>query len=179
MTVSVRKALLGVIISLAGIAVAALVAFWFAASAIDRALGMRPILSEPASQILSAASMLVGVFWITWAHSYIVFVGKGLPPEVFGKALHPTTVLVTTGPYAYTRNPMVIGALFIFLGVAFLQRSVTGLIAVPVAASIVALYLVEFEEAGLVRRFGEDYEEYRRHVPLMIPRIFTSFLPPH
>ncbi|MCL5103453.1 MAG: isoprenylcysteine carboxylmethyltransferase family protein [Armatimonadetes bacterium] len=171
MTVSVKKAIVGLAISVVAFGFLLPLAFWLLATAIDRAFGWNPILSKPISQILTAASALIGMFWISWSYSYLVFVGRGLPQEAFGIALHPTEVLVTTGPYAYTRHPMVIGILFVLLAVTFLEQSIAGLILLPVVAVLILAYELEFEERGLARRFGADYEEYRRNVPMLIPRL--------
>ncbi|MCX8053583.1 MAG: isoprenylcysteine carboxylmethyltransferase family protein [Armatimonadetes bacterium] len=171
MTISIKKAAIGLTVTGLFIGVGAPAAFWFASALLDSALGLRPVLPMPVSLILAAAAILIGVFWVTWAYSYLVFVGRGLPLEVFGRALHPTSVLVTSGPYAYTRNPMVLGALFILLGIAFLRRSIAGMAMVPIIAAMVAAYLATFEEKALVRRFGADYEVYRRKVPMLIPRL--------
>lgn len=170
MAVRKRKAALGLVITVASLAVVMPIAYWFLSRWLSIVFGLEPVLERPVSLILSAASVLIGVFWVSWAYSYLVFVGKGLPLEVFGWALHPTQVLVTTGPYAYTRNPMVLGELFILLGVAFLAGSIPGLVLVPIIGALFYLYLVEFEERFLVRRFGSDYEEYRNNVPALMPR---------
>jgi protein-S-isoprenylcysteine O-methyltransferase Ste14 len=66
---------------------------------------------------------------------------------------------------------MVVGALFILLGIAFLRRSLAGIAMVPALAAVAAAYLVAFEEKALVKRFGADYAEYRRNVPMVIPRL--------
>jgi protein-S-isoprenylcysteine O-methyltransferase Ste14 len=171
MSIGAKKRVLGLAVTGLGIGAAAPAAFWFLSMALDRALGFGPVIAVPVSLILAAAAILVGVFWATWAYSYLVFVGKGLPLEAFGRALHPTKLLVTAGPYAYTRNPMVLGALSMMLGIAFLRRSPAGIILVPVIAALTAAYLAEFEEKALLKRFGRDYEEYRRNVPMLIPRL--------
>ena len=115
--------------------------------------------------------MLIGVFWILWAWSYLLFVGQGLPLEVLGRALHPTQILVTTGPYAYTRNPMVLGLRFILLEVAFFRGTLSGFVMVPAVGLLTWGYLAIFEERGLMKRFGASYEKYRRDVPLLFPRL--------
>jgi protein-S-isoprenylcysteine O-methyltransferase Ste14 len=171
MSFGAKKALVGLALTTTALGLAAPVGFWFLSLAVDRALGLAPVISAPASLILAATAILVGAFWITWSYSYLVFVGRGLPVEAFGRALHPTSVLVTTGPYAYARNPMVLGLLFVLLGVALLRRSVAGLVMVPAIAVLIAAYLVEFEERALVKRFGADYDEYRHNVPILIPRL--------
>ena len=175
MSVGAKKAVFGLVLGTIGIGVVVPLAFWFVALALDRSFGLKPILGEPTSQILCAACVLIGAFWISWAYSYLLFVGKGLPVELFGRALHPTSVLVTTGPYAYTRNPMILGVLFVLLGVALLEGSISGLVLVPISALATFLYLAEFEEKGLVRRFGKDYEQYRGEVPRLFPR-FSAYM---
>lgn len=171
MNTSTHKTVLGTAASLLLLGIVAPAAFWAISAGIDRALGLSRLVGEPWSSIVCAASALIGVFWIGWAWSYLHFVGRGLPLEVFGKALHPTQVLVTTGPYSYTRNPMVLGLLFILLGVAFFRGSLSGFVMVPAIGLAAWLYLAAFEERGLVARFGADYEKYRTGVPLLFPRL--------
>lgn len=175
MAIGFKKAVFGLVASVIVLAIFVMAGFWLLAVWIDRLLGWGPILGTPLSQVLGAASLLIGVFWVTWSYSYLLFVGQGLPLEWFGVALHPTRVLVTTGPYAYVRNPAVIGLLFLGLGVAFLADSLAGVLLVPLIAALAAVYLVLFEEKALAKRFGDDYEEYRRNVPLLIPRL-TPYL---
>lgn len=144
--------------------------FWVITEALDRIIGLpeTPI-SGPISLILTGLSWSLGLFWIFWAYSFLLFVGEGSPIEAFGIALEPTKRLVTGGPYAYVRNPMIFGLMLIFLGVGFLANSIMGLALVPVAGLIAAGYIRLFEEKELIRRFGIAYEHYRDHVPMLIP----------
>ena len=165
------KAIIGTLASGIGAFVVVPVVYWFIIRALDSAVGWRYDLAGMPALIASAASFLIGLYWVLWAWSYLVFVGQGLPMEAFGVALHPTRVLVTNGPYAYTRNPMILGVLFIMAGVALLQGSKFGLILLPADVALISLYLVVFEENGLKRRFGADYEAYRHNVPQLLPRL--------
>lgn len=144
---------------------------------LDRVLGFQPFLSEPNNAFASAFALIIGVFWVTWSYSYLHFVGMGSPVEAFGKALYPTQKLVVTGPYAYTRNPMMFGLLFVLLAIALYAGSISGLILIPILALFVVAYLRRFEEPGLVRRFGEDYIGYRKAVPMLIPKLRPSAVP--
>lgn len=83
----------------------------------------------------------------------------------------PTTHLVVSGPYAYTRNPMISGVAFVLLGEAALFGSVAVLGLSAIFAAVNTLYFRLSEEPGLLERFGLEYEEYRRHVPMWIPRL--------
>lgn len=171
MTISTHKTIWGTILSLLVIVIVLPGAFWVVCIGLDRGLGLTRIVGEPWTSVIGAACGLVGIFWVLWAWSYLLFVGRGLPLEAFGRALHQTRVLVTTGPYAYTRNPMVIGVLFLLLGVAFIRGSLSGFVLVPLILLGVWLYLVVFEEKSLTARFGENYERYRASVPLLLPRL--------
>ena len=175
MSVSTRKAIFGIVLSLILVGVAVPVVYWFIAAALDKTFGFSHLGDSPILLILAAFSFLIGVFWVSWAYTYLLFVGKGLPVEAFGTAWHPTKVLVTTGPYAYTRNPSVIGLLFLLLGIALLQRSISGFVMLPVIVALIIPYLIIFEEKALLARFGNDYAQYRSNVPLLFPR-FSAYV---
>jgi protein-S-isoprenylcysteine O-methyltransferase Ste14 len=82
----------------------------------------------------------------------------------------PTRKLVVAGPYRRVRNPMISAVTFVLLGEALVLGSIAILIEFAVFALINAIYIPLAEEPGLVRRFGNEYEEYRRAVPRWIPR---------
>jgi protein-S-isoprenylcysteine O-methyltransferase Ste14 len=82
----------------------------------------------------------------------------------------PPARLVIEGPYAYVRNPMISGVLLVLLAEGLILRSPPHLAWAGAFALINALYIPLFEEPGLRVRFGEEYREYARHVPRLIPR---------
>lgn len=127
---------------------------------------------SPVNQIIAVILIIIGFFWEGWALYSLIFVGKGHPQEVFGKPLLPQTVnLITRGPYKLTRNPMVFGLLNIILAWALLYESLSAIIIVfPAVVILGFLYIRIFEERGLYRRFGREYLEYRKKVPMLIPR---------
>jgi protein-S-isoprenylcysteine O-methyltransferase Ste14 len=78
--------------------------------------------------------------------------------------------LATSGPYAYTRNPLYLGSLVMGLGFCVAARSWwVGLVLVVM---FVAIYLpvIRDEEAFLRSKFPE-FDEYARTVPRMFPRL--------
>lgn len=83
----------------------------------------------------------------------------------------PTLHLVVEGPYRYVRNPMISGVGFVLLGEAFVMGSPALLAWFGVFMLLNMIYIPVSEEPGLVRRFGEEYSEYARHVPRWIPRL--------
>jgi hypothetical protein len=77
--------------------------------------------------------------------------------------------LATSGPYAYTRNPLYLGSLLMGVGFAVAARSWWVGIALVVMFFAIYLPVIRDEEAFLRQRFPE-FEEYARRVPRMFPR---------
>lgn len=82
----------------------------------------------------------------------------------------PPRHLVTTGPYAYVRNPMISGVLLVLIGEGLAFRSALHLVWAALFAVINAVYMPLLEEPVLRSRFGAEYDAYARHVPRLIPR---------
>lgn len=79
--------------------------------------------------------------------------------------------LVTRGFYNHTRNPMYFGNLLLLLGLAVGVNSWLLLaIGVPLAV-LVHVGIIAAEEDFLSKKFGADYDEFRRRVPRLIPRL--------
>ena len=78
--------------------------------------------------------------------------------------------LTTTGPYAYTRNPLYLGSLIIALGFTLSSRS--WIIAALTAAMLVIIYIpvIRSEEEFLRSHFPE-FDDYCRNVPRLFPRL--------
>ena len=78
--------------------------------------------------------------------------------------------LATSGPYAYTRNPLYLGSLVMGLGFCVAARS--WWVGAALVVMFVAIYLpvIRDEEAFLRGKFPE-FEEYARRVPRMFPRL--------
>lgn len=84
--------------------------------------------------------------------------------------LRKDETLATSGPYAYTRNPLYLGSAFLAAGFILAGRS-------WIAGTIVAAYFAVFyyavmrsEERDVRERFGVAFDEYARNVPLFFPR---------
>jgi protein-S-isoprenylcysteine O-methyltransferase Ste14 len=82
----------------------------------------------------------------------------------------PPRKLVVRGPYRYVRNPMISGVIFIVLGEALILLSMPHLQWALVFLAINAVYIPLLEEPQLKDRFGDEYIDYCRHVPRLLPR---------
>lgn len=111
-----------------------------------------------------------GIVFMAWSNAALFLIGKGGPAEGFGIEISPKTkVLVTKGPYRYTRNPMVFGAYTIYLGLSFFLNSYAPLILLIVFFPVIISYLRRSEEKRLMKDFGDEFLEYRKRVFLLVP----------
>jgi len=77
----------------------------------------------------------------------------------------PTTALVTSGIFRFSRNPLYFGLTAAYLGIALGARSIPALALLPVALALTDRLVVDREERYLERRFGDEYRAYRDAVP--------------
>jgi len=83
----------------------------------------------------------------------------------------PKQKLVIKGPYKYSRNPMITGVFFILLGETFFFHSFSILNLAILFFIFNTVFFILIEEPDLYKRFGNDYLEYKKHVPRWIPRL--------
>lgn len=85
---------------------------------------------------------------------------------------NPPTKLVTNGLYGIIRNPMHLGWTIILIGLAVLMQSFTLLVIfIPIFILVHILYLKFVEEKELGKKFGQAYLDYKKRVPMFIPRV--------
>src|SRR6202167_1441515 len=117
-------------------------------------------------------------FWLarpTWRFLVIgaVVVLSGLLIRALASGhVRKNEALATSGPYAYTRNPLYLGSLLMGVGFAVAARS--WWVGVILVVMFFAIYLpvIRDEEAFLRQKFPE-FDEYARRVPSMFPRLTT------
>ena len=95
----------------------------------------------------------------------------GAHPEVPIPRRPGPVPLLTRGPYAICRHPMLLGALALLLGIGLLRAVHPDAAAVLAGLAAAAVLLTLLEERGLRRRHGADYHQYCSQVPFLIPRV--------
>ena len=78
--------------------------------------------------------------------------------------------LTTSGPYAYTRNPLYLGSLMLAAGFAIAARSWWIVAVMLLMFAVIYVPVIAGEERYLRQTFPE-YDDYARHVPRMLPRL--------
>ncbi len=114
-----------------------------------------------------AGGILVAAGVVVLLQSFVRFVVEGLGTPA---PVAPTERLVAGGLYRYVRNPMYLAVAAIILGQALAFGQVILLAYAAAFALAVAAFVHWYEEPTLRRRFGEQYEAYRRAVPGWWPR---------
>ncbi len=84
---------------------------------------------------------------------------------------NPTQNLVIVSLYRYTRNPMLLGVNLILLGMALLLHSTVILLWNISFVILNHFYFILREEPELLRKFGDEYATYVKHVPRWLPRL--------
>jgi protein-S-isoprenylcysteine O-methyltransferase Ste14 len=113
---------------------------------------------------------LFGLLFALWSIVVQNIVGRGGPLEVAGMEVSPKTQnLVVTGPYKYTRNPMLFGACVYYYAVAVYLNSVVAVVIVVLFMIFMLIFVKLTEERRLLKEFGNDYEEYRQRVSMFVP----------
>ena len=76
----------------------------------------------------------------------------------------PSSNLVTTGPYRFTRNPMYVGMACLYLGASFAFGYLWSAALLPGVLVVIDRYVIAREERYLERRFGKPYLAYKTKV---------------
>jgi protein-S-isoprenylcysteine O-methyltransferase Ste14 len=144
--------------------------YWFPKPYADRVARLR----VPAGFLLAA-------LWAWLAEPTPASLGAGLPLGMLGLLIRAWAAghlaknerLVTTGPYAYIRNPLYAGTLVAAAGLVIAARSPWLAAAFAAVFLLVYLPVIEQEEQHL-RKLFPDYDAYAARVPLLIPRSLSA-----
>ncbi|HEV2813657.1 MAG TPA: isoprenylcysteine carboxylmethyltransferase family protein [Solirubrobacteraceae bacterium] len=116
-------------------------------------------------RIAGVVLVVAGAAFLLHAFARFVVEGLGTPAPVA-----PTEHLVVGGVYRYVRNPMYLAVGATVLGQALLLGRPVLLAWLAAFAAAVVAFVRGYEEPTLSRRFGAEYDDYRRAVPGWWPR---------
>jgi protein-S-isoprenylcysteine O-methyltransferase Ste14 len=124
--------------------------------------------SGPPTAVVVAGVLLIAAGLAVLLHAFARFVveGIGTPAPVA-----PTQSLVVGGLYRHVRNPMYIAVAAVIVGQALLLGQIELVVYAAAFLAAVATFVRLYEEPVLSRRFGDDYDRYRRAVPAWRPRL--------
>lgn len=100
----------------------------------------------------------------------IALLGLGIRNWAAG-CLHKEKELATGGPYSYTRNPLYLGSLLLGVGVTVAGGSWVFFALFLTFFVLVYGRTIRVEGSLLGGLFGDDYRDYAKGVPLLIPRL--------
>jgi protein-S-isoprenylcysteine O-methyltransferase Ste14 len=111
--------------------------------------------------------LMIGAGLAVLLPAFIRFVVEGIGTPA---PIAPTERLVVGGAYRYVRNPMYLAVAALIFGQALLLGQAVLLLYGAAFCVTVAAFVRGYEEPVLSRRFGAQYEAYRRAVPAWRPR---------
>ncbi len=116
--------------------------------------------------ILGLIICMIGLVGFILTVRMLILIGNGtiMPWD-------PTRKLVTASLYGYVRNPMILSVIVVVVGEALLFASYWLALLAVLFFVVNTVYFVYSEEPGLEKRFGQEYVEYKQHVPRWIPRL--------
>jgi protein-S-isoprenylcysteine O-methyltransferase Ste14 len=108
--------------------------------------------------------IIIGTLLGAWTVILFKVKGKGTPNPAF-----PPKEFIVTGPYKFTRNPMVMAGLIILIGESIFYYSPSTFGFAILFIISLYLYIRYVEEPELKKRFGQPYDDYLKKVPRFLP----------
>ena len=151
-----------------------------ASRSFDHLTGIRLIPVAGLRFTVAGSLALFGLLFGLWSIVVQNRIGKGGPLEVANiiEVSPKTQNLVVSGPYKYTRNPMLFGACVYYYGVAIYLDSVIAVALVTLFMTFMLIFVKRSEEPRLLKDFGSDYEQYRQRVSMFVPWMQKRPRPP-
>ena len=111
---------------------------------------------------------LAGLAVSLWALYTTVRRGVILDAGHFVKKEHP---LVTTGAYGFVRNPMYLGIILIWFGIAVAFQNAWLLTASALYVVPVLWFYIRAEEQMMAHEFGDQFAQYTHRVGRLLPKL--------
>jgi protein-S-isoprenylcysteine O-methyltransferase Ste14 len=120
----------------------------------------KPLPFLPGALAIPLGASFVVIALALFSYSVAKFQAAGTPVP----ARKPTTVIVRTGPYGFSRNPIYLAFSLLQLGIAIWVNSLWLLVTLVAAVTLIHCVVIPREEQYLERRFGAQYLDYKRSV---------------
>jgi protein-S-isoprenylcysteine O-methyltransferase Ste14 len=105
---------------------------------------------------LALVALSVGL--AIWGRQALVSAGTNVNPY------RPSTAIVDSGPYRFTRNPLYVALTLMYVGLTLAFDTWWGFILLVPVLIIMHLGVIRREERYLEGKFGESYRGYRARV---------------
>jgi protein-S-isoprenylcysteine O-methyltransferase Ste14 len=126
--------------------------------ALDWLVPLRFLPADLPAGWLGATVFVLALPLLAWAIVTISRAGSNVPTNL------PTTTIVESGPYRFTRNPIYLGMFLGLIGLAIAFDNLWLLMMLVPFALVIRYGVVAREEAYLERKFGDVYRGYRSRV---------------
>ena len=136
---------------------------------VDNGIGIGSFYGGNVNVIVGVIAIIIGGFYALWSIIAQIILASGTPFPML-----PTKKLLIVGPYIYCRNPMTLGTLILYYGVVIWVGSYMALLVVTLFALMLLVYLKLIEEKELELRFGQEYLEYKKNTPFILPIRFLK-----
>jgi protein-S-isoprenylcysteine O-methyltransferase Ste14 len=148
--------------------------FWYGAVAVmivispwlDRVWGLKLSIPVLVRLPVGIVLLVIGISMVGWTIMRFIQI-KGTPIP-----FNPPPSMVADGLYGIVRNPMHLGWTIVLIGLAVLLQSFTLLVIfMPLFILVHIFYIKLVEEKELEKKFGQAYLDYKRQVPMFIPKL--------
>lgn len=143
---------------------------YFITILVDKIYRINIIQNNVLKLIVACLLLITGFSFGISSIIYQNVIGKGGPLEISNIEISPKTKnLVITGPYKFTRNPMLFGTFLIYFALATFLNSITAVFTVAFFVIFMLFVVVKKEEERLLKDFGNQYVQYRNKTSMIIP----------
>ena len=117
-----------------------------------------PIFGHAVALWLGLALLVLGVGIAAWGIRTMQAAGTNVNPAL------PTTAIVASGPFRFSRNPLYLALTLLYLGLTLAFNTWWGIVVLVPVLIIMHRGVVQREERYLEQKFGETYRQYRSKV---------------
>jgi protein-S-isoprenylcysteine O-methyltransferase Ste14 len=117
-----------------------------------------PIFGHAVALWLGLALLVLGVGIAAWGIRTMQAAGTNVNPAL------PTTAIVASGPFRFSRNPLYLALTLLYLGLTLAFNTWWGIVVLVPVLIIMHRGVVLREERYLEEKFGETYRQYRSKV---------------